>query len=345
MAAEFKKFVSDMKANESLHEFSSRKKLKHLQGISYNSGPLLCHIDMDCFFVSVALKTRPDLVGKPVVITHSSANSGAYGEISSCSYEARKKGLYARQLVRDALKLCPDLVCLPYQFDDYISTAKQLYSIIAKYTLKIKAISCDELYFDIGSLCSELNISNFLEVIKIIRYEIFEETKCQASAGLGPNWLLARLATKKAKPNGQFYIPQENAMNFIKDLPIEDIPTVGWNSKEVLQNNFGKDVEKCGQLMSYSLEDLRRVLGVTNGEKLFRALRGKCDDMDFNEVIDRKSVSVNVNFGVRLKNVSFKFLKFLLLKYSRRKIYQIFFLGFLMNFLNDFVRLTKQGSI
>uniref|UniRef100_A0AC34Q083 DNA repair protein REV1 n=1 Tax=Panagrolaimus sp. JU765 TaxID=591449 RepID=A0AC34Q083_9BILA len=301
MAAEFKKFVADLKMNEKTHEFSSRNKLEHLSGPVESPTRIICHIDMDCFFVSVALIKRPDLTGKPVAITHSTASSSSFGEISSCSYEARKKGVYARQLVRDALKTCPDLVCLPYQFEEYVTTAKKLYSIIAKYTLRIKAVSCDELYFDIGSICSEMSIPDPLAVISIIRKEILDETKCVASAGLGPNWLLARLATKKAKPNGQFYVKQENAIEFIKDLPINDLPTIGWSSCENLQEQFG-NVQKCGQLMGFSMEKLRSVLGMTNGEKVFKALRGKCDEIDFDEVLDRKSISVNVNFGVRLKN-------------------------------------------
>ncbi|KAE9552423.1 hypothetical protein FO519_004364 [Halicephalobus sp. NKZ332] len=133
-------------------------------------------------------------------------------------------------------------------------------------------------------------------------HEIRELVTTNASAGLGPNWILAKMATKKAKPKGQFYIPQENAIEFIKEISIEDLPAVGWSSKETIQNNLGHDIEKCSQLMNFSLENLRNVLGVTNGEKIFKALRGKCEDLDFDEVVDRKSVSVNVNFGIRLKN-------------------------------------------
>ena len=139
---------------------------------------------MDCFFVSVALRTRPDLIGKPVAVTHSSSNDTAYGEISSCSYEARAKGCYARHFVRDALKTCPNLVCVPYQFDEYVAVAKQLYSIISTYTLQIKAISCDELYFDLGSICDECNISDPLALIAIIRNDIMEQTQCSVSKSI-----------------------------------------------------------------------------------------------------------------------------------------------------------------
>jgi DNA repair protein REV1 len=303
MAKELKKFVAELKENKANHRFSGRSKLAHLKSSVKITSPIICHIDMDCFFVSVALRNRPDLVGKPVAITHSTSTGQANGEIASCSNEARAKGCYARQYVRHALQSCPDLQCLPYQFDEYISIAKQLYSIISTYTLQIQAISCDELYFDLGSICDECDISDPLALITIIRNDIFEQTKCIASAGLGKNALIARMATSKAKPNGQYYVTPEESQNFIGNAPISDLPTVGWTTSENIRQQFGPDIKTCKQLFDYSIEDLRQVLGTANGEKVYHALRGKCEPLDFdNIVIDQKTVSVNVNFGIRFKN-------------------------------------------
>uniref|UniRef100_A0A7E4VG16 DNA repair protein REV1 n=1 Tax=Panagrellus redivivus TaxID=6233 RepID=A0A7E4VG16_PANRE len=302
MATELKRFVATMQANEAVHEFPSRAKLGHLVGPVIPTTPIICHIDMDCFFVSVALRSRPELIGKPVAVTHSSANSNAYGEIASCSYEARAHGVYARQFVREAMKTCPDLVCVPYEFDAYVATAKQLYSTLARYTLALKAISCDELYFDLGALCAELSITDPLAIISIIRAEITAVTGCVASAGLGPNWLVARLATKKAKPAGQVYVTAEEAPEFVQSLPISDLPSVGWSNCETIQEQLGANVTTCRQLVERSLPELRSTLGFALGEKVYRAIRGQCDPMEFVQSVDQKSVSVNVNFGVRLKD-------------------------------------------
>lgn len=84
-----------------------------------------------------------------------------------------------------AMERCPQLICIPYEFENYRSTSKLLYSIMARYTLDIKAISCDELYTDLTELCEMMKIKEPLKVIELIRNELFEETGCSASAGLG----------------------------------------------------------------------------------------------------------------------------------------------------------------
>uniref|UniRef100_A0AC35FPC8 DNA repair protein REV1 n=2 Tax=Panagrolaimus sp. PS1159 TaxID=55785 RepID=A0AC35FPC8_9BILA len=222
MAKELKKFVAELKENKANHRFTGRSKLAHLKSSVKITSPIICHIDMDCFFVSVALRNP---------------------------------------------------------------------------------ISCDELYFDLGSICDECDISDPLALITIIRNDIFEQTKCIASAGLGKNALIARMATSKAKPNGQYYVTPEESQNFIGNAPISDLPTVGWTTSENIRQQFGPDIKICKQLFDYSIEDLRQVLGTANGEKVYHALRGKCEPLDFdNIVIDQKTVSVNVNFGIRFKN-------------------------------------------
>jgi DNA repair protein REV1 len=153
---------------------------------------------MDCFFVSVGLRNRPELRGHPVVVTHSkvidypfeddlfqSANPNGHSEIASCSYEAREYGVSNGMWLKQAMIKCPTLQCLPYAFEEYRETAKLLYTIISRYSLEIKAVSCDELYVDLTDLCAEMGIADPLDVIKVIREEIFQETGCPASAGLG----------------------------------------------------------------------------------------------------------------------------------------------------------------
>lgn len=87
--------------------------------------------------------------------------------------------------INEARQLCPDLVCVPYEFEEYKDTSKTLYTTVARYTLDIRAISCDEMYLDLTGLCKSMGISDPLEVIKVIRDEIEQVTKCTASAGLG----------------------------------------------------------------------------------------------------------------------------------------------------------------
>ena len=108
-----------------------------------------------------------------------------------------KNGMF----VGPAKSLCPDLTIIPYDFEGYQSVAKTLYDTVSKYTLDIQAVSCDEMLVDLSSLS---NSKGLLDVIKFgekLRKEIYDATLCTASVGMGPNVLLAKIATKRAKPN------------------------------------------------------------------------------------------------------------------------------------------------
>ncbi|CAD5209999.1 unnamed protein product [Bursaphelenchus okinawaensis] len=300
LAQDLKIFVAELRAKEN-PEFPSRSKLEGLgdeDGFKLDEN-VICHIDMDCFFVSVALKSRPALKRKPIAITHSrDANGKGYAEIASCSYEARKFNVKASMWMNEAVKLCPNLICLPYEFDKYKETSKILYSIISKYTLDIRAVSCDELYIDLTSLCKKMKISDPLKVVKVIRDDIEATTHCTASAGLGPNMLIARLATKKAKPNGQFYVNQKESSNLVKNVKISDLPGVGYSAMDKVRSELG--IETCRELRKVDVKRLQEVFGQKQGKKLYDQCRGISEPFELTELTNRKSISCDVNFGVRL---------------------------------------------
>lgn len=101
-----------------------------------------------------------------------------------------------------------------------------LYNTVASYTLNIEAVSCDELYADITSILRQTGLTPG-EFATHLKEVIFSKTQCNASVGMGPNMLMARLATKKAKPNGHFYISKVEMNEFMKNHKVEDLPGVG----------------------------------------------------------------------------------------------------------------------
>uniref|UniRef100_A0A915EA50 UmuC domain-containing protein n=1 Tax=Ditylenchus dipsaci TaxID=166011 RepID=A0A915EA50_9BILA len=257
---------------------------------------------MDCFFVAVALKSRPDLIGKPVAVTHAkSAHGKGFSEISSCSYEARAFNVASGMLVNRAVQLCPQLICLPYApFDEYRQTSKLFYSTVAKYTLNIKAVSCDEMYVDLSDLCSGV-AADPVKVVAEIRRDIHEQLGCHASCGIGSNILLARLATKKAKPNGQCWVRDEDVKVFMKVVKIRELPGVGSATIAKLRELTGVSEFDCERLQSLSQPKLQSMLGQKLGARMFYSCRGVClEDFEASEYDVRKSVSCDVNFGVRM---------------------------------------------
>ena len=85
----------------------------------------IIHLDMDCFFASVASLAEPSFQGKPLAVSHSNSAQGT-GEISSANYEARKFGIRASMFIAEAKKRCPHLIVMPYQFDKYEEVSEQV---------------------------------------------------------------------------------------------------------------------------------------------------------------------------------------------------------------------------
>ncbi|XP_050522654.1 DNA repair protein Rev1 isoform X2 [Daktulosphaira vitifoliae] len=219
-------------------------------------------------------------------------------EIACCSYEARRAGIKNGMLVGQAMKICPELKLIPYNFDQYKKVAHILYThIMNDYTLDVEAVSCDELYLDCTEILETTKISP-LQLAHVLRNEIKEKTNCPCSVGIGPNCLLARLATKKAKPNGQFYLGINDVMDFLANINISDLPGVGRNTSHKL-SLLG--VNTCSELRSLSLETLQTEFGKKVGQSLFKHSRGE-DDRNLNYDYRPKSVSAEVNYGIRFQN-------------------------------------------
>jgi DNA repair protein REV1 len=133
------------------------------------------HVDMDCFFVSVLLRTRPQLWSQPVAVAHSS--SAGSSEVSSCNYPARARGVKAGMFMRRALELCPSLRVMRYDFPQYQEASKRLYQACLAFSPRVQPVSVDELFVE----C--LPGHDVRAAAQHLREEIFRQTGCRASAG------------------------------------------------------------------------------------------------------------------------------------------------------------------
>lgn len=251
------------------------------------------HVDMDSFFVSVVIRNYPDLLNTPVAVCHSDNPKGT-AEISSANYPARDYGVRAGMFVRDAKACCPQLIIVPYDFKAYEEVADQFYSILHKHCNKVQALSCDEAFLDV-TWCAN-NDPEHLALV--IRKEIAETTRCTASAGIAENMLLARLATRSAKPNGQCFISSEKVDDYLKDLPIKALPGIGKALGEKLKS---RQIHTCGQLRTISKEALNKDFGAKTGDMLWNYCRG-IDNRTVDDIQEMKSVGAEVNWGVRFND-------------------------------------------
>ncbi|KAG0021977.1 deoxycytidyl transferase [Podila clonocystis] len=233
-------FVEKFYQSSRLHYLSTWKaKLRDLTAqIQKNHVPIpmksknrvIMHIDFDCFFASVATRGKPELLNKPIGVAHGSGGSTSNSEIASCNYLARDFGVKNGMHLQRARSLCPDLIVVPYEFQQYEDISIDFYKILLTYSDELQAVSVDEALVDVTSTCQSIweeqentvrhtfisssssSVSNSQqmdpgEFAQRIRDEIYEATGCHASVGVGPNVLLAKLSTKRAKPHGQYIWP------------------------------------------------------------------------------------------------------------------------------------------
>jgi DNA repair protein REV1 len=265
------------------------------------------HVDFDSFFAAVSLRKNPDLVDKPVVIAH---GSGPGSEIASCNYPARAFGVKNGMWMKTAMELCKDLNVLPYDYSAYEEASKHFYDSILAMDGIVQSISIDEALIDIsvpciraggsdgkgvseGSIYREQEKAN--QLATSLRGLIREKTGCEVSIGIGNNILLAKVALRKAKPAGQHLIKPEDVLDFIGELTVKDLPGVAYSIGGKLEEigiKYVKDIRNTTK------ERLMNTLGPKTGEKLWDYSRG-IDKVEVGEQVIRKSVSAEINWGIR----------------------------------------------
>ncbi|KAL2939166.1 DNA repair protein REV1, partial [Bienertia sinuspersici] len=192
-------------------------------------------------------------------------------------------GVKAGMFVRDAKAHLSSLVIVPYNFEA-LEVADPILQPSCTNTA-ISAVSCDEAFLDV----TDSDVKD---------PEDLETTGCTASAGIAANMLMARLATRIAKPDGQCHIPLEKVDKYLLDLPIKSLPGIGHILEQKLK---AKGVQTCGQLQIFSKEALQRDFGTKTGEMLWNYCRG-VDNRLVGVTQETKSVGADVNWGVRFKD-------------------------------------------
>ncbi|XP_019066062.1 DNA repair protein REV1 isoform X4 [Fukomys damarensis] len=193
-----------------------------------------------------------------------------------------------------AKQLCPNLQAVPYDFHAYKEVACMMYETLASYTHNIEAVSCDEALVDITEILAETKLTPD-EFANAVRVEIKDKTKCAASVGIGSNILLARMATRKAKPDGQYHLKPEEVDDFIRDQPVANLPGVGRTMESKL-TSLG--IKTCGDLQHMTMAKLQKEFGPKIGQTLYRFCRG-LDDRLVRSEKERKSISADINYGIR----------------------------------------------
>jgi DNA polymerase-4 len=247
----------------------------------------IIHLDMDCFYAAIEIRDRPSLRGKPVAVGGARDRRGV---LTTCNYEARKFGVRSAMPTFMALQRCPDLIVLPTRFDVYRREAGVIRGILYRFTSLIEPLSLDEAYLDVSAHPGAPE-----PLAQVIRGTIFRETKLTSSAGIGPNKLIAKIASEMNKPNGQFEVKPEEVARFMQDLPVRKIWGIGEKTERKLEE---LGVETCGELQRFSRLELVDLFGKF-GLDLYDLCRG-IDDWPVEPDRPRKSLSTEETFAVDL---------------------------------------------
>jgi DNA polymerase IV len=181
----------------------------------------IIHIDMDAFYASVEQRDNPELRGKPVAV----GGSRERGVVAAASYEAREFGVHSAMPSVAAKRKCPDLIFVRPRFDVYKAVSLQIREIFAEYTPIIEPLSLDEAYLDVTENLK--GIASATQIAEDIRAKIRCEANLTASAGVGYNKFLAKLASDHRKPDGLFVITPKMGPAFVETLPVAKFHGVG----------------------------------------------------------------------------------------------------------------------
>ena len=187
------------------------------------------------------------------------------GVLTTCNYHARKFGCRSGMAGFVAMKLCPQLICLPLNFEKYTAKAQEVREILADYDPRFESASIDEAYLNITEYCQEKQMDPE-EAVAQLRNEVAEKTKITISAGIAANAKIAKIASNRNKPNGQFLVASDRAtiLAFMRDLPTRKVNGIGRVFEREL-DTIG--IKTCGDLYAQ-----RAYLSKLFGHKAFQFL-------------------------------------------------------------------------
>ena len=248
----------------------------------------ILHVDMDSFFSSIEVRERPELGGLPVVVGADPKEGKGRGVVSTCSYEARERGIRSGMPISRAYKKCPEAVFLPVNMALYRKVSKNIMEILRKYADKFQQISVDEAFLDISKRVKRYR--DVREVVQKIKEGIWDREKLTCSVGVGPNKFTAKVASDFNKPNG-LTVVLEDVEEFLAPLSVRRIPGVGGKTEKALKE---VGIETIDQLAECNEQKLINRFG-ERGHRLHLLARG-IDEDEVREIRERKSLGRELTF-------------------------------------------------
>lgn len=225
---------------------------------------LVAHVDMDAFYVEVALRDRPELRGRPVWV-----GGATRGVVLSASYEARAYGIEGGMSSARARRLCPDAVAIRPDYDAYEAVSDGVFAIFSSITPTVERVSLDEAFLDLAGTGRLLG--DPVAVGELIRALVADEQRIPCSVGIAPTKLVAKMASNAAKPDGLVRVRPGEVVAFLHPQAVEKIWGVGPATAGALRK---LGLRTIGEVAHTPKSTLQRALGSRAGAELWELAWG-----------------------------------------------------------------------
>ncbi|MBI1956407.1 MAG: DNA polymerase IV [Acidobacteria bacterium] len=227
--------------------------------------PVILHVDMDAFFVSVEQLYDSTLRGKPVIV---GGNPNQRGVVAAASYEARRFGVHSAMPLTQAARLCPQAIFLRPHRERYQAASDQIREIFQEFSPQVEMVSVDEAYLNLTG--TERLFGSPLRAAHLLHETIARKANLPCSIGIARSRVIAKIASDQAKPNSILWVLPEREAAFLAPLPVEKIPGVG----KVTQKHLRElGVLKVGDLTGLGQDILESRLG-QHGLALYALAKG-----------------------------------------------------------------------
>ncbi len=236
-------------------------------------------VDMNAFYISCEKTRHPEIEGKPAAVAGDPVNRT--GIILTANYEARKYGVKTTMILREAFRLCPDLIIIPPDHRFYEKKSQEVMQILSSYTPIVEQNSIDEAWLDMTG-CERL-FGQPLESARSIMDRIKNELNLWCSIGISENKFLAKMASEMKKPLGITELWKKDIEEKLWPLPVDYMYGVGKQTAKKL-NSMG--IYTVKDLALTKREDIYHKLGKIGVELVL--LANGIDDTPVN--VDREDI-------------------------------------------------------
>lgn len=263
--------------------------LTRLQGMTQGKVRAILHIDMDAYFVSVELLTRPELKGKQIIVGH----PGERSVVLSASYECRALGVKSAMPMSIAMRMAPHAIVIEPSQGLYSMYSAKIMEIFREVTPLVEQLSVDEAFLDVTGSIRRLGPPE--KIGQMIRARLRSELGLPASVGIAASKFVAKVASTGAKPDGMLVIRPEQTLAYLHTLPVGALWGVGAKTETVLRE---MGVTTVAQLAQTPQNTLSRRLGAT-GVHLHNLAWG-LDDREVETEREEKSIGAEETFAIDL---------------------------------------------